>query len=591
MQSRKRLFFAVIAVAVLFGAGGFALGQRLESPEEARAEVEAPEPSLIAVPVETTALSNDVVVRGDAEFEGAVDLVLDATLGDGASRVVTGRVPDIDSVVNEGDIVIEVSQRPVFVLEGSLPGFREFKPGLEGDDVLQLEEALARLGYLTVTPDRLYGSATEEAITAMYEAAGYEPRAESDGEETQLDAARDQVDAAREQLADANDRLDDLQEPPSDLERFNQSQQREQLVEGITMAQEGVADAQEALTEAREQQVDEQNMTPGEGLLSAIDNLTQLERNGASADQLTAANRSVASAQQADEQRLEAAADAVTRAQDAVTDAEERVVDAREALSDFDTRNALEDQEQGDTSSAEDAVTDAEERLAELEADLAELEGDIGVRLPTAEVTFLPNLPRAITAVDVERGDFVTGSVMRISGTEVRITTGVSEANRPLLEVGQRVIIDSAQLGIEVEGEISELADRTGTNGVADTRYYMLVVPTGEYNVSEMVGVNFRLQIPLEKSDGEVLAVPQAALFIGADSSSRLRVLEDDGETTRIVEVEVGLTDKNRSLVEVIPTSGDLRVGDFVVVGLDTPPAPEPTEDDAAEADADEDDS
>ena len=579
MQSRKRLFFAVIAVAVLFGAGGFVLGQQLESPEEARAEVEAPEPSLIAVPVETTALSNDVVVRGDAEFEGAVDLVLDATLGDGASRVVTGRVPEIDSVVNEGDILIEVSGRPVFVLEGSLPGFREFKPGLEGDDVLQLEEALARLGFLTVTPDRLYGSATEEAITAMYEAAGYDPRAESDGEETQLDAARDQVDAAREQLADANDRLDDLREPPSDLERFNESQQREQLADGIDAALEGVDDAREALAEAREQQVEEQNMTPGEGLLSAIDNLTQLEQNGATADQISAANRAVASAQQADERRLEAAADAVTRAEEAVADAEERVADAREALSDFDTRNALEDQEQGDTSNAEDAVTDAEERLAELEADLSELEDDIGVRLPTAEVTFLPNLPRTVTAVDVERGDFVTGSVMRISGTEVRITTGVSEANRPLLEVGQRVIIDSAQLGIEVEGEISELADRTGTNGVADTRYYMLVVPTGEYNVSEMVGVNFRLQIPLEKSDGDVLAVPQAALFIGADSSSRLRVLEDDGETTRIVEVEVGLTDKNRSLVEVTPLSGELLVGDFVVVGQEVQQTADATDD------------
>lgn len=590
MQSRKRLFFAVIAVAVLFGAAGFILGQRLESPEEARAEVEAPEPSLIAVPVETTALSNDVVVRGDAEFEGAVDLELDATLGDGASRVVTGRVPDIDSVVNEGDVLIEVSGRPVFVLEGSLPGFREFKPGLEGDDVLQLEESLARLGYLTVTPDRLYGSATEDAITAMYEDAGYDPRAESDGEESQLDVARDQVDAAREQLADANDRLDDLEEPPSDLERFNESQQREQLVDAITAAQDGVADAREGLTEAREQQVDEQNMTPGEGLLSAIDNLTQLERNGASDDQINAANRQVASAQQADEQRLEAAADAVTRAEDAVTDAEDRVVDAREALSDFDTRNALEDQELGDTSSAEEAVVDAEERLAELEADLGELEEDIGVRLPTAEITFLPNLPRTVTSVDVERGDFVTGSVMRISGTEVRITTGVSEANRPLLEVGQRVIIDSAQLGIEVEGEIAELADRTGTNGVADTRYYMLVVPAGEYNVSEMVGVNFRLQIPLEKSDGDVLAVPQAALFIGADSSSRVRVLEDDGETTRIVEVEVGLTDKNRSLVEVTPTSGELLVGDFVVVGLDLQQAP--AADDEAGADGeDEDDS
>jgi hypothetical protein len=217
-------------------------------------------------------------------------------------------------------------------------------------------------------------------------------------------------------------------------------------------------------------------------------------------------------------------------------------------------------------------VTDAQERLDEVEGELGELEEDIGVRFPVAEVVFLPNLPRTVTSIDVERGDFVNGAVMRISGTKVRITTGVSESNRPLLEVGQRVIIDSEQLDIEVEGEITELADRKGTNGVADTRYYMLVTPVGEYNVSELVGVNFRLQIPLERSEGDVLAVPLAALSAGADGSSRVEVERADG-TTDLVLIEVGLQDKNRSLVEVIPIGGNLSAGDLVVIGIEQPAA------------------
>lgn len=576
MKSRKRLFLAVVAVAVLFGAGGYVLGQQLESPEDARAAVAAPEPSLIAVPVESVALSNDVVVRGDAQFEGAIDLELDATLGDGASRVVTGRVPVIDSIVDEGDVVIEVSGRPVFVLEGSLPGFREFRPGLEGDDVLQLEEALARLGFLTVTPDRLYGTATEDAITAMYEAVGYEPRAESDGEESQLKAARDQVESANEQLANANDTLDDMLRPPSAVERLNDQQSREARLEGI-------ADAEKNVVEAREQLDEELAATPSVQLLLAIEGLQGAEQTG-DADAISSANRNVTSAQQADEQRIQAARDAIERA-------EEGVADAVEALADFDALQAAQDADGTDTSNAEEAIVSAQERLDDLEADLAELEDEVGVRLPTAEIVFLPDLPRSVTSVDVERGDFVTGSVMRISGTEVRITTGVSEANRPLLEVGQRVIIDSAQLGIEVDGEISELADRTGTNGVADTRYYMEVIPVGEYAVSDMVGVNFRLQIPLEKSDGEVLAVPSAALFLGADQVSRVRVLEDD-DSTRIVDVEIGLSDKNRSLVEVTPLNGDLLVTDLVVVGADLAAEPvaaaeDDSGDEAGEGDGD----
>lgn len=551
MTSRKRLFLAVVAVAVAFGAGGYVLGQQLESPEDARAEVAAPEASLIAVPVESIALSNDVVVRGDAEFEGAVDLELDTALGDGTSRVVTGRVPEIDTEVNEGDVIIEVSGRPVFVLGGDLPTFREFKPGLEGDDVLQLETSLARLGFLDVEPDRLYGSATEDAITAMYENAGYEPRAADEGEEAQIKAAEQAVESARTSLANANDGLSDLLRPPTLVEQTREEQARQQLLDQIDRAQE-------ALDEANEDR-------PSNALLQAIDGLQQAELLGEGVDQ---ANQAVASAQRAEEERVEAA--------------QEQLDNARDALADADALAAAEDLDGIDTSNAQQSVSDAQERLDDAEADLAELEEDIGVRFPVAEVVFLPNLPRTVTSIDVERGDFVSGSVMRISGTKVRITTGVSESNRPLLEVGQRVIVDSEQLDIEVEGEITELDDRKGTNGVADTRYYMLVTPVGEYNVSEMVGVNFRLQIPLERSEGEVLAVPLAALSAGADGSSRVEVERSDG-TTELVSIEVGLQDKNRSLVEVIPIGGNLEAGDLVVIGIEQPAAPAATDDGSGE--------
>jgi len=537
MNSRKRLFLAVVAVAVAFGVGGYLLGQQLESPEDARAEVAAPEASLIAVPVEATALSNDVVVRGDAEFEGAVDLELDSTLGDGSSRVVTGRVPVIDGEVNEGDVIIEVSGRPVFVLGGDLPTFREFKPGLEGDDVLQLETSLARLGFLSVDPDRLYGSATEDAISAMYEAAGYEPRAASEGEEAQLKSAEQAVESARTALANANDGLSDLLKPPSAVQRERDAQSRQQLLDQIERAEDALA---EAVADR-----------PSDQLLQAIDGLQEAENAGQGVDQ---ANQALRAAQQADQDRVDAA--------------QEQLDSARRTLADADAITAAEDRDGVDTSNARQNVTDAEERLADAEADVSELEEDIGVRFPVAEVVFLANLPRTVTSIDVERGDFVNGSVMRISGTKVRITTGVSESNRPLLEVGQRVIIDSEQLDIEVEGEITELADRKGTQGVADTRYYMLVTPTGDYNVSEMVGVNFRLQIPLERSEGEVLAVPLAALSAGADGSSRVEGERADGSID-LIPVEVGLQDKNRSLVEVIPIDGNLSAGDLVVIGIE----------------------
>ncbi len=537
MKSRKRTFIAVLLGAVLFGAGGFALGQQLESPEDARAEVAAPEASKIAVPVESVALSNDVVVRGDAQFEGAVDLVLDAALGDGTSRVVTGRVPDVDTVVEEGDVLIEVSSRPVFVLEGDLPAFREFKPGLAGDDVLQLETSLARLGFLDAEPDTLYGAATEEAIRAMYEAVGYEPRSASDGEEASLDQARNSVEQAQQSLADANDNLNEAFAPPSRSEQLQDAQRRRDLIAAID-------DREDALNDAR---------APNSQTLAAINALADADASG-QVEGLRSLQDQLGQAQQADRDRIAAAEDALDQ--------------AKQALVDFDDLNAAQAADGVDTSNLNRAVNTASDNLSEAEETLAELEEEIGVRLPMAEVVFLPSLPRTITSVNVDRGDIVNGAVMRISGTEVRITTGVSEANRPLLEVGQRVVIDSEALGIELEGEITELADRTGTGGVADTRYYMLVTPTGEYSVTDLVGINFRMQIPLERSEGEVLAVPLAALSAGADGSSRVELLVDD-DNSELVVVEVGLSDKNRSLVEIRSLGRDIAAGDMVVVGIE----------------------
>jgi len=524
MKSRKLLFLAVVAVAVAFGVGGYVLGQQLESPEDARAEVAPPEASLIAVPVESVALSNDVVVRGDAGFEGAIDLSLDATLGDGTTRVVTGRVPAIDSLINEGDVAIEVSGRPVFMLAGDLPAFRSFKPGLEGDDVLQLETALSRLGFLSVEPDNLYGEATEEAVAAMYENQGYEARSADESEEGRLEAAEKAVENARTALADANDDLSELLKPDTEAQRVRDQQERQRFLDSIEQAQEALDETKDDRTQSRQ----------------ALDRLTQAEIDGIG---VAEANAALVGAEESERRAVEAA--------------EEALEGARESLADYDELQSAVERDGTDTSGARRRIADAEETLIDLQLELEDLEEEIGVRLPAAEIVFLPDLPRTVTAVDVELGDFVNGPVMRISGTEIRIVTGVSETNRPLLEVGQQVIVTSDELGIEVTAEITELADRKGTKGVADTRYYMLIQPTGEHQGSEMDGNNFRLQIPLDRTEGDVLAVPLAALSAGADGSSRVEVERADGSTD-LVKVEVGLQDRSSSLVEIKPIGDNI---------------------------------
>ncbi|MCP4228010.1 MAG: peptidoglycan-binding protein, partial [Actinomycetia bacterium] len=67
-----------------------------------------------------------------------------------------------------------VSGRPVFVLEGAQPSFRDLGPGIGGSDVRQLESALVRLGLDPGPRDGLFDDATALAVEAWYRQHGFE---------------------------------------------------------------------------------------------------------------------------------------------------------------------------------------------------------------------------------------------------------------------------------------------------------------------------------------------------------------------------------------------------------------------------------
>jgi multidrug efflux pump subunit AcrA (membrane-fusion protein) len=85
------------------------------------------------------------------------------------------------------------------------------------------------------------------------------------------------------------------------------------------------------------------------------------------------------------------------------------------------------------------------------------------------------------------------------------------------------------------------------------------------------------LTITVDSTEGEVLAVPVAALSVAADGTSRVEVQEADG-TTRFVTVTPGLAAKG--LVAVV-SNGPLAAGDLVIVGVGATSAEVPTTDTA----------
>jgi len=215
---QRRVLLAVVVVVVVLAAGvGWAAGRSLQSSDEARSDVAAPEPSLITVAVESVSLESSLVVRGSVRFEGSTNVVVSGGVG---PAVITGVPPVRGDVVAEGDVFVEVTGRPVFVLAGELPMFRSLAPGSEGDDVLQFEQALARIGYDPGNIDGVFDEALEQTISAWYSDAGYSASGPTTDQQAQLSAAQADVLNARSGLRASEQGLADAQRPVAESTRL-----------------------------------------------------------------------------------------------------------------------------------------------------------------------------------------------------------------------------------------------------------------------------------------------------------------------------------------------------------------------------------
>ena len=173
MRRQTTLGIGLAAVIVASGIGWFA-GRQIQSPAEIAARTAPPKASLIAVPVEERTLSSEVVVRGTVRFGAPQSVSLPTSpLKPGKSIVSTAPVKGAE--LTDGAVAFTVSGRPVFVMEGAQPAYRDMAPGTVGTDVQQLEAGLLRYGFDPGPIDGVYDQQTEAAVAAWYQSAGYSP--------------------------------------------------------------------------------------------------------------------------------------------------------------------------------------------------------------------------------------------------------------------------------------------------------------------------------------------------------------------------------------------------------------------------------
>jgi hypothetical protein len=179
MRRRRIIALAIVVFVVIAVVGAVLLTLAIKSPAQQAAETKAPAATQLTVPVVRTVLSTSVLAQAVVDPPREVS-PSDIGGGGGGSpgqnvqQIVTKIFHGTGSYVGQGQVILEVAERPFFALAGIVPAYRNLVPGETGQDVTQLQEDLETLGF-GVGGDTLgtYGAGTSAAVTAFYDAIGY----------------------------------------------------------------------------------------------------------------------------------------------------------------------------------------------------------------------------------------------------------------------------------------------------------------------------------------------------------------------------------------------------------------------------------
>lgn len=173
MRNRgQKVFVGLVVAGVLLTVGGLVGASFVKSPADVASAQKAPPPDVLTAEVTHQKVSSTIITRGTVAARREISFTPESAWG--ATRmVVSARPPRVGSRVRSGDLLTQVSGRPVFVLIGGVPAYRDLRSGDTGTDVAQLRAALAAAGYSSAA-DRAgtFGSATASAVTRFYAAHG-----------------------------------------------------------------------------------------------------------------------------------------------------------------------------------------------------------------------------------------------------------------------------------------------------------------------------------------------------------------------------------------------------------------------------------
>jgi HlyD family secretion protein len=174
-RRRERVALIFATVAALISTGGLVASFWVKSPEQVRAEAEAPTPTVLTATVERRVLASTVITRGTVTATTKHEVTPALGVAGSGKQIITGVHSKVGGTVQNGQVLVAISGRPLIALQGKIPTYRDLKPGDSGDDVRQLQRSLRSLGhYGGGDAAGLFGPRTKAAVAALYRRIGYE---------------------------------------------------------------------------------------------------------------------------------------------------------------------------------------------------------------------------------------------------------------------------------------------------------------------------------------------------------------------------------------------------------------------------------
>ncbi|MFF7390880.1 peptidoglycan-binding protein [Streptomyces scabiei] len=229
-------------------------------------------------------------------------------------------------------------------------------------------------------------------------------------------------------------------------------------------------------------------------------------------------------------------------------------------------------------------IKSAKKQLELANSALSDFKSTYGTKVPAGEVIFLPKLPVRVDKTKVRAGDAPDGEVATVTSSDVVVEAVVPGTDAGSLRKGMTVRVTTPD-GKEAEGVLSRIggagagpegsAENAGTGGEAEAAEasggeasapvpLRISLPKPGPLADAGAGGAATVTIKVGDSDGEVLAVPVAAIQTSVGGQARVRVQRGK----QVVGVEVDLGISADGLVAVKPEGSALKEGDLVVVGL-----------------------